>query len=45
MSDDEGVTADHARDIGKNFLSSMIGESVDEFKLKNVTKQGILTSS
>ena len=46
MFDHEGVTADHTREkIGENILSSMIGESVDQFKLKNVTMQGIVTSS
>ena len=40
----EGVTADNARDIGKNILSSMIGESVDEFKFRKCNQAMNLNS-
>ena len=31
MSAHEGVTSDHAREIGENILSSMVGQSVDKY--------------
>ena len=44
MSVHEGVTADNAREIGENILSSMVGESVDEFKFRKFNQAVNLNS-
>ena len=44
MSAHEGVTADNAREIGENILSSMVGESVEEFKFRKC-KQAVNLNS